>query len=326
MKRRLQNKIAESSATLPVACIITTLLWWLPLGAFSRDYLFGWLACALTTFVLTELVAANALLRIHSMMTPVVYLMTMAVCGFLHPFGIGHILALILVVAFYTLFRSYEKRVAASDSFYTALCFSMGSLLWPPYLLLAPVLLWGQGAFLRGLSWRVLGAWLIGLLLPYWFWVAAAYFLGDTTLLVAQLTAILSPFQEPFYWQPTMESITAHLEAHKPEAAASAFVMLLGLTGFLHYLRNNYDDKIGVRMFYYCLMMTQVVLLCWLLLQPTSFYKLFPMFVLTTAPMAAHYFALTHSWLTNAWFILCCIALVGVAFYNLQPDGWIPLF
>lgn len=286
----------------------------------------GWLVCVLTTLVLTELAAANSLLRIRTFMISVVYLLTMAVCGFLHSIGIGHILALILAVAFYTLFRSYEKRVAATDSFHTALCLSIGSLVWAPFLLLAPVLLWGQGAFLRGLSWRVLSAWLIGLLLPYWFWAPAAYLWSDMTVLTNHLADIISPFQEPLYWQPTIEDITAHIEAHRAEAAAAAFVLLMGLTGFFHYLRNNYDDKIGVRMFYYCLMLTQMVLLLWLVLQPTAFYKLFPMFILTTAPTAAHFFALTHSWITNAWFILCCIALIGVAFYNLQPDGWVPFF
>jgi hypothetical protein len=232
-----------------------------------------------------------------------------------------------MAIAFLTLFRSYEKREAVADSFHTALCFSVGSLAWPPFLWLALVLLWGQGAFLRSLSWRVLGAWLVGLLMPYWFWVAGAFFLGDISLPVMHLISILSPWQEAFYWQPSVvENVRDLAEAHRAEAAASAFVLLTGLTGFIHYLRNNYDDKIGVRMRYYCLMLTQVVLSLWLLLQPTVFDKLFPMLVLVTAPTISHFFALTHSWFSNAWFILCCLALVWVAACCLTPVSCFPSF
>ena len=327
MKRRLQNRISESSATLPVACVIATLLWWLPLGFFSWDFMLGWIACALTAIVLGELMVANALLRVRSFMTVVVYVLTIGVCSFLHVISVGLVLSLLMAIAFLTLFRSYEKREAVADSFHTALCFSVGSLAWPPYIWLALVLLWGQGAFLRSLSWRVLGAWLVGLLMPYWFWVAGAFFLGDISLPVMHLISILSPWQEAFYWQPSVvENVRDLAEAHRAEAAASAFVLLTGLTGFIHYLRNNYDDKIGVRMRYYCLMLTQVALSLWLLLQPTVFDKLFPMLVLVTAPTISHFFALTHSWFSNAWFILCCLALVWVAACCLTPTLWFPSF
>lgn len=50
MKRRFQNRIAESAVTLPAVCVATTLLWWLPQGAYSTDYLLGWLLCALTAY------------------------------------------------------------------------------------------------------------------------------------------------------------------------------------------------------------------------------------------------------------------------------------
>lgn len=324
MKRRLQNKIAESSATFPMACAVATLLWWLPQGAFSWDYLYGWLACALTTLVLAGLVVVNTLLRVRSQMTSVVFVLTMGVCGFLHPIGVGQILTFFLVLAFYALFRSYEKREAPIDSFQAALCISLGSLALAPFLWLAPVLLVGQGIFMRGLSQRVLGAWLVGVVLPYWFWGAVALFLGDTTVLGAHLAAVIPSFQEPFYWPPSIEGIRAHMEAHRAEAAASAFVALTGTTGFIHYYRNNYDDKIGVRMCYYCLMLTQVVLLLWLLCQPTAFYQLFPLLILSTAPTAAHFFALAHTWLTNAWFVICCLALVGVGVCCLAPASWLP--
>lgn len=313
--------------TLPVACVVATLLWWLPLGFFSWDYMSGWILCALTAIVLAEFMVANGLLRVRSFMAVVVYVLTIGACSFLHVISLGAVLSLLMAIAFLTLFRSYEKREAVADSFHTALCFSVGSLAWPPYIWLALVLLWGQGAFLRSLSWRVLGAWLVGLVLPYWFWGAGSFFMGDMSLLVTHLISILSPWQEAFYWQPSvLENVRDQVEAHQAEAAASAFVLLTGLTGFIHYLRNNYDDKIGVRMCYYCLLLTQVALSLWLLLQPTVFDRLFPMLILVTAPTVSHFFALTHSWISNAWFILCCLALVWVAACCLTPASCFPSF
>ena len=165
--------------TLPVACVVATLLWWLPLGFFSWDYMSGWILCALTAIVLAEFMVANGLLRVRSFMAVVVDVLTIGACSFLHVISLGAVLSLLLAIAFLTLFRSYEKREAVADSFHTALCFSVGSLVWPPFMWLALVLLWGQGAFLRSLSWRVLGAWLVGLVLPYWFWGAGSFFMGD---------------------------------------------------------------------------------------------------------------------------------------------------
>ena len=161
-----------------------------------------------------------------------------------------------------------------------------------------------------------------------------AYLMDNLTLLTAHIAAIFTPFFEPFYWQWVIEpaqtldwqsfwpsfteALRLHFIAHRLEACAFAYVFLLALTGSIHYVRKNYDDKIRVRMYYYCLMAIQVVLLLWLLVQPTYFRPLFSMLILTTVPSVAHFFALTHTWLTNAWFILsalCLLFLISLSFF-----------
>lgn len=332
MKQRLQNKVAGSTLTLPISCVLTTVMWWLPWRGYSTELLVGWLLCVLTAYVLMELTAANVLLRIRSRMISSLYLLLMGACSFLHPVGIGNVLALLLVLVFFVLFRSYEERYSTTDAFHAAVCLSLGSLLWPPFLLLAPVVISCQGIFLRSLSWRMTGAWIIGLLVPYWFWLVIAYFMDNLALFTAHIAAIFTPFSEPFYWQwivelaqtldwqnfwPSFsESLRLHFIAHCLEACAFAYVLLLALTGFIHYVRKNYDDKIRVRMCYYCLMSIQVVLLLWLLVQPAYFRPLFSMLILTTVPSAAHFFALTHTWLTNAWFILSALFFLFLCFLS----------
>ena len=46
MRRRLQNRIAESTLTLPLAAVVATLLWWLPQGGYTAMALRSWAATA----------------------------------------------------------------------------------------------------------------------------------------------------------------------------------------------------------------------------------------------------------------------------------------
>ena len=342
MKNRLQNRIAQSSATLPTACVLTTLLWWLPQGGYSTEYLLGWLLCVLTAYVVIETVAVNALLRIRSRMISSLFLFLMAVCGFLHPISSGTVVLFCVAVSFFCLLRTYESERPETDILHTYLFLSLGSLLWPPLLLLSVVQLWNQGVFLRSLHMRSFGAACCGVLLPYFFWAAGAFAMNDIQPFVDHVAAIIAPLTEVFQWQWAVDlaqradwnafwpqfyvPLQARVVAHQPECAALLLVVLLGLTGFVHYARSSFDDKIRVRMCHYCFMAMQLVLLAWLVLSPGYFRQLFPLLVLTTVPAAAHFFAFTHSWLSNMWFILLVLALIAVGVCSLffpTYYGWL---
>ena len=341
MKNRLQNRIAQSSATLPTACVLTTLLWWLPQGGYSTEYLLGWLLCVLTAYVVIETVAVNALLRIRSRMISSMFLFLMAVCGFLHPISSGTIVLFCVAVSFFCLLRTYEAERPETDILHTYLFLSLGSLLWPPLLLLSVVQLWNQGVFLRSLHVRSFGAACCGVLLPYFFWAAGAFAMNDIQPFVNHVAAIIAPLTEEFQWQWAVDlaqttnwndfwtmfstSMQARVLSHQPECAALLLVSVLGLTGFVHYVRSSFDDKIRVRMCHYCFMFMQVVLLLWLTLVPSYFYQLFPLLLLTTSPAAAHFIVFTRTWLTNAWFVLIVLALIAVGVCSLLlPSyyGW----
>ena len=197
MRRRLQNKIAESSVTLPAACVVATLLWWLPQGGYSAEYLLGWLACALTTYLVMETAAVNAMLRIRSRMLSSLFLFMMAAYGFLHPLQSGAVTLLLMAFAIYCFLRTYEKSRPEVDTLHAYLFLSLGSLLWPPLLMLVLVFLWSQAVYLRSLSMRSLGAALIGIVLPYGFWATGAFALGNITSFVEHATAIIAPVRLP---------------------------------------------------------------------------------------------------------------------------------
>ena len=338
MKRRFQNKIAESSVTLPTACVLATLLWWLPQGGYSTDYLLGWMLCAFTTYILIETTAVNLLLRVRSRMISSLYLLMMAVCGFLHPLQPAVVPQFGMALSFFCLLRTYEKPRPEVDTLHTHLLLSLASLLWPPLLLLSLVQLWNQGVYLRSLGWKSFGAAIIGILLPYIFWASTAFVLTDIMPFVHHVTAIISPFTEPFYWQwaiqeaQTLEwhafwhvfpaELWGRMMQHQTESIAVAVTLLWGLTGFIHYVRKSYDDKIRVRMCHYTFMAMQVTLILWLTLQPNSFSQLFPLFLLTTVPAAAHFITLTRTWLTNAWTMLLFLSLLVLGFVSCFPFTW----
>lgn len=334
MKRRLQNKIAGSTLTLPVVGCAATLLWWWPSWDLTVDGAVSWLLCAFTTVLFMEMSNASVLLRIRSMMIPVVYVALMGVCIFLHTLTPGMGMMPLVVLSYHYFLKTYEAPRESATSFHAALCLSLGSLLWAPLLLMAPVMMMSQQIFLRSLSARNLGAWMVGICLPYWFWLPVAFLTDSTTLLVQHLLAVLGPFSQPSYWHCVLEAAMANdwngfcvvitdtlgqrMAAHRCEAVALMFVLVLGITGLIHYLRKNYDDKIRVRMSYYSLLVNQVVLAIWIVLQPSSFDALFPLLLVTVVPGVSHFFALTHTWLTNVWFLICSLFCIVLGLMGLQ--------
>lgn len=317
----MQNKVAESSATLPTACVLTTILWFLPQATYSLEYLKGWVICGITTYIIIETSAKQALLRVRSRIISSLFLLLMAVSVFLHPFSTSSICQLCLIISISYVLRTYEHPKPEVHTLHTYLFIALGSLFWAPMLLLSPVILWNQGIFLRSLSWKGLGAALIGLLTPYFLWAtvltglsifsffsepcseAALFSSAAFAPLLQHATAVIAPFYEPFDWQWNMES-------HRIETAAFGFTLLLSLTGFFHYLRKSYDDKIRVRMCHYTFLTLQVILLVWMVVQPAHFMDLYPLWLLCVAPAAGHFIALSRTWLSNAWFIILSILLI----------------
>ena len=352
MRRRLQNSIAESALTLPVAGVLATLLWWLPQGAYSTAYLQAWLSSAVMTFFVIETTNANSLLRVRSQMIAALLLFALAVCGFLHAQYSPLLCMLGLMLTFYSMLQTVPQSSSVDSSrgrrvsrrpqvatFHAFLFLSLGSIEWPPMLLLALPLLLGQGVFLQSLSWRCLGAAFIGMVLPYFFWSAAAFTLDNFPPFVAHAEAIIAPVSGPIAnvmaGQPLLSAtyqqwmlldsgdfpaiIGPWVMHHLPRLTALVFVVLLALTGFIYYYRNSYDDKIRVRACHHFFLMMMVVIMLWLAAQPRHYEYLFPMLLLMATPSAAHFVAHTHTWFTNAWFVILSIFMVVVGICNLVP-------
>lgn len=347
MTRRLQNKISESVLTLYVVAAFTLVAWTLRGWTLSSGIALA--VVVVVAYLLMEMDAIGGLLRIRSRMIPSVWLMlTIAFTAF-HAYSPILLSVLALALSFYFLFRTESEREPVGYTFRATFYLSLGSLAWPPLLLLLPLLLWSQIVFLRTMTLRSLCASLLGLVLPYTFWAAWVFSpLADMVsagrlpnivsaagdeLFLAHLQAVITPLAEPITavfdgenpladtWislygefesagrdvRTLFASHPEWLQNHLSQLASTAYLMLMAFPAFIHYLRNSYDDKISVRMQFYSFMLVQVVLTFWMLLTPTSWCSLFPLLVLVSTPFIAHLFTFTHTWLTNAWFVLCLL-------------------
>lgn len=372
MKRRLQNRIAESTATLPTAAVAATLLWWLPQGGYSPSYLLGWAAAALTACILAETAIAERLLRVRSHLIPALYLLLIAAAGNLHALQPSTAATPCIAATLYCLLRSVDSQRPQLHTFHAHFFLAIASLAAPSLLLLAPLLVICQALYLRTLSARTLRAALIGLVLPYAFWATAAVTLASLnalnfhhtyssalnapnrslretiehhkalSTLARHLGQVADPLRQPLQnlslhetpiapvWQQTLQDaqrltpqafykhILRRAEPHRNELATLACVLLIALTGNLHYLRNSLDDKTRVRMAYYTLITLHAALLLWSALQPRQLQLFLPLLLLTAVPPAAHFAALTHTRATNVWTFCLAAAIAALAACTLR--------
>ena len=132
--------------------------------------------------------------------------------------------------------------------------------------------------------------------------------MGDLESFVARLTDMVQ------FEMPTVEAVTSLPFIEKVSAGV---VALLSIVGILHYLRNNYDDKIRVRMILYIYVSQTLLLMAYLLLQPAHYETTMALLVASASPLIAHYFALTGSWLSTIFFLLSLILTASMATLNL---------
>lgn len=305
---KLQNKIAESVFTLPFCVVAAVLMWWLPQKEFSVPCLLGLGLCLLTTYVIMETNAQQHIIRIRTRMMSCVWLILAASLAFMHPVGEPIIAALLLSASYYLLFRCYQKHRPQKFVFHAFLLLSIGSFLAPVMLLMAVPFFLYLAIFLRTLPRKAFWAGIIGIIVPYWCYAVWCFVRGDLHGFVTRLTDMAQ------FEMPTVEAVTSMPFVWQVSAGV---VALLSIVGILHYLRNNYDDKIRVRMILYIYVSQTLLLMAYLALQPAHYETTMALLVCSASPLIAHYFALTGSWLSTIFFLLSLVLTAGMATLNL---------
>ena len=292
-----------SSFTLPIMALITLVVWMLP------DLTDGmlWLSVGVTfvaAYLIMELNNRNALLRVRSRMMSATFLALMIACPMLHGWHVGQLCVLCLLLTYFTLFASYQLTRPEGYVFHAFLFIALGSMFFPPMLVLVPVSYVSMMFQLRNFTWRSMVAGLLGALVPYW--IYAAYAIWNNQLDTA--FDYLSEWFSPQWLQ--FQVWNAH------QWVSVSIVFFFSLLSFVHLFRTAYNDKIRTRMLSYVIATFEVVIAAGLIVLPQYFEEWMRLFIANSSLLIAHYYALAKGRFFDTWFYLTMWIVVGLAVFN----------
>ena len=298
MKKRIQNKTAESRRTLPIAMLYGTAIWVLA-GLFKEQWWVQFTCFILSVLLVMRINSKNLLIRIYSRSVSVAFIFLSCAAVLLFPSLAGGIVQLCCIAALMLLFDSYQDQTAVGSVYYAFLLLGIGSYL--------PLLWFMMKIIVYSLSWRTFFASLLGLATPYWFMCGWLLWQKDGDFqAIANLFAIQDILQFPF----DFGSVTL------PYLLLMAFTTLLMTIGSMHFIHSSFRDKIRVRQIYYGFITLGIFSLALWVLQPHNELAI-RMLILTTSPLVGHYWALTNSRFSNIVCIILAAVLVVITAINL---------
>ena len=317
MTKRTQNRVAESRFTLPTVMGYAIVVWLLSgllaypvsLAALLHDGWIQFVCFIVSAFLIVELNNSNALIRVYSRTVSCSFIALMCAGNFLFGSLSGAIVQLFAIAVYLALFRTYQDKKAVGWVYYTFLCVGLASGIFAQILFFVPIL-WTMMFFqLSSLCWRTFFASILGLVTPYWFALPWLIYQGNIEALAVHFTA-MTDFQKP-----DMTSLTVN------EVLFFVFVVLLGITGTIHYLRKKSGDNIRIRLFYDCFILMGLSAAVFLALQPQHYNVLIRLLIINVSPLIAHFLALTNTRITNiAFYVICTVALLMTIFNLWMPS------
>jgi len=303
--KHLQNKVAESRLALPLTAVVATVVWLLA-GLLKGELVTQFVCFAITTYLIVELNNINALIRIYSRLVSCSFiLLSCATCFTFHSES-GEIVELCAVASYITLFHTYQDRQSPGWTYYAFLCVGLASMVYVHILYYVPILWLLMLSRLGSISWRTFFASLLGIITPYWF--ASLYFLYTKEFTVAG---------EHFAELGRFGTLADFSVLNISQVLSLALVFVLAVTGTVHYIRTSFNDKIRIRMFYGCFIISDIITMTFLVLQPQHFDLLIRIMTINTSPLIAHFLALTKTKVTNWAFCAITVATLALIAFNL---------
>lgn len=302
--KRLQNKIAESRWALPVTLIVTASLW--VLRGLGDPQVWPCLACmVIATLFMVELNNSNSLIRIYSRMVSSSFAVMMTMAEFVHTSLQASVVTLCAVGLLLCLFKCYQDHDAPGWVFYAFLCVGLASLVWIQVFFFLPLLWIIMATMVYCMGPRNLAASFLGLITPYWFYLGYCALQGD-------IMGFVGHFVELAEFQP----LWSYSSISVMQWGMLAILVVCALIGAGHFWATIYNDKIRTRMLYQTFCLIDFVAFAFLVLQPQHFIPLWCIMAVCTAPLIAHFIALTKgklsSWTTYALMLIAA----GIMAYN----------
>lgn len=306
MIKRTQNRIAESRWALPI-CAAYTLLICLISGLFSEGIWAQLALTAIATLLMVELNNRNSLIRIYSRMVSCSFLvMTMMTPHKIESID-GCIVSMCFVAFYLALCNAYQDKKATGYVLWAFAAIGVASIVWIQILLFIPVLWVLTATNILAMSLRTFVASILGVIMPYWFLSAYYIYIGDIMPIVDHIATIAN-FEPLFIYKNC--SINDFLPL--------CFIILLAITGSIHFLRTSYKDKIRTRMIYEMFITMTVATIVLILLQPQHANIATHLLIISTAPLIGHFLALTSTKITN----IASLAIMATALVITALNLW----
>lgn len=327
---RLQTRVTTGRWTLPAVTFACTFCWalvylllpelpvaggdsspalWQPLcpAEFPEwaKRLLSYLVYAAAGYFLIELNNRFAIIRIRASVQTTAYFLFVTACPELHQLHMSGIAFVPCLVSLYFLLGSYQSPHASGHLFYSFLFLGLGSLCFPPITYLS--LFWiAEARAFQSLSLRSFCAALLGWALPYWFLFAHAFFYNQMEL-----------FYEPFRLLVSFGPFFRVAQLSPGVLATGAYLLVLFAVSATHCLATGFEDKIRTRAYLRFFIRLNLLLFVVLLLQPGYADELLPLLMAGCSVLTGHFFALTHSKASNAFFIVTTGSLLPLFVFNL---------
>ena len=300
--KRFQNRVAESSLSLPVSAIICILIW-LAAGLVSRKLWVPLLLTGFSTYLIAEMNNRNALLRIRSRMMSCVFLWLATMQATITiSWQTITIQALMELCTFLLLF-CYRDKTEVPSIFCIALIISVGSIIWAPFLYFLPVIFILLCTPLYAMSFKAVSAIIMGLILPHWALIPYFVYKENVDWLKDHYKLLYDGSVFFDYSSTTIGQVAYY-----------AILLILMLIGWTHFVRTAYKDKLKTRNLYDVIIALSVFFAVITPLVPLYANYTLAMFTIAVCPLAAHYFSLTTTKLTNIVFIatIVIIAIISI--------------
>ena len=269
-------------------------------------------ACfGITSYLMMVLNNQNALIRIFSRMVSCAFLVLSCVASFLMTDLRGGIMQMFVTAAYLILFHGYQNREAVGTVYYGFLMLGLASLACPHILYFIPLIWLLMATNLLSLSWRTWQASMLGLLTPYWFICGWLGYQADFTPLIDHFSPLFD-FDFPIRHANYSTSIWL----------TYGLLAVCTLTGIVHFIRKSSYDSIRIRLFYGIFIWTDLFAFALMAFQPQHYDMLLRIIIINTAPLIAHFLALTSTKITNvAFFVITGLVLIITA-YNLWSTSF----
>ncbi len=278
---------------------------WLMCGLINGQWWMQFACFAFSAYLMAELNNANALIRIYSRMVSCTFIALACNACFLFPSLRGAILQLCVIASMGLLFLTYQDKQSVGLTFYGFAIIGLGSMAFAHVFYYLPIIWILMASHLQTLSWRTFGASLLGVLTPYWVGSCWLVWKEDFTPFTRHFAA-LADFRFPFDY--TTLSVS--------QLITFAVVSAWAVTGIIHYIRQHHGDKMRTRLLFVLFAWVDIITLVFLVVQPQHYDALIRMAIICTAPLMAHFIALTSTKVTNVAFITIVCLLLLLTGYN----------